>query len=56
MPNNTFPFARLASVTLADQSATFLYHQIDGRTLAEEQWDDISDTWLPTEHITISDA
>ena len=38
-PKRSFPFARLASVTLAGQSTTFLYHQINGTTFAEEQWD-----------------
>ena len=55
-PKNTFPFARLASVTLADQSASFLYHQINGTTLAEEQWDASSNAWLPTVYITVSNS
>ena len=54
LPDNAFPFARLASVTLADESATFLYHQIDGTTFAEEQWDDSLSAWIPTEYITVS--
>lgn len=41
LPNNLFPFPRLASVTLPDQSATFIYHQINGTTFAEEQWDNL---------------
>ena len=41
-----FPFATLASVTLADQSTTFLYHQINGTTFAEEQWDYAEEAWL----------
>ena len=36
-PDNMFPFARLASLTLADGSYSYLYHQINGTTLAEEQ-------------------
>ena len=32
-PNRTFPYTRLASVTLADYSFTFLYHQINSTTL-----------------------
>ena len=55
-PDNLFPFARLASVTLADQSASFLYHQINGTTFAEEQWDSSLGTWLPSVYITISDS
>ena len=56
LPDNAFPFARLASVTLADKSATFLYHQINGTTFAEEQWDKTSSTWIPSEYITVSDS
>lgn len=37
--DSAYPFARLASVILADQSSTFLYHQLNGTTFAEEQWD-----------------
>ena len=55
-PDNLFPFARLASVTLADQSASFLYHQINGTTFAEEQWDTSLYTWLPSVYITVSDS
>lgn len=54
-PDSVFPFARLASVTLADQSATFLYHQLNGTTFAEEQWDNSLNDWLPSEYITVSD-
>lgn len=56
LPGNAFPFARLASVTLADQSATFLYHQINGTTFAEEQWDNLLGAWAPSEYITVSDS
>lgn len=55
LPNNSFPFARLASVTLADQSATFIYHQINGTTFAEEQWDNSLYVWIPSVYITVSD-
>ncbi len=51
-----FPFARLASVTLADQSTTFLYHQINSTTFAEEQWDTAEGAWLDTEYIIVSDS
>lgn len=54
LPDNAFLFARLASVTLADGSATFLYHQINGTTFAEEQWDDSLTAWIPSEYITVS--
>ena len=54
-PNNLFPFARLASVTLADQSASFLYHQTNGTAFAEEQWDALHNVWLPSVYINVSD-
>ena len=54
-PNNIFPFARLGSVTLADQSATFLYHQMNGTAFSEEQWDASKNAWLPSVYIIVSD-
>ena len=56
LPSNEFPFKRLASVSSADQSATFLYHQMNDTTFAEEQWDDVMQAWLPTEYIIVSDS
>ena len=53
LPDNSFPFTRLASATLADQSATFLYHQMNGTTFAEEQWDASLSAWTPTVYITL---
>ena len=52
LPKNDFPFKRLASVS--DSSATYLYHQMNGTTFAEEQWDDTLRAWIRTEYITIS--
>ena len=54
-PDNIFPFARLGSVTLADQSATFLYHQMNGTAFAEEQWDASQNAWLPSVYIIVSE-
>ena len=54
LPSNEFPFKRLASVTSTDGSITYLYHQMNGTTFAEEQWDDTMQIWLPTEYITVS--
>ena len=54
-PNVSFPFRRLAGVTSSDQAAYFLYHQIDGTTFAEEQFDASSSDWLPSSNITIPD-
>lgn len=56
LPSNEFPFTRLASVTLTDGSATYLHHQMNGTTFAEEQWDDTLSAWLPTEYIIVSDS
>ena len=53
-PDNVFNFTRLASITLADESYSYLYHQINGTTLAEEQWDGILQAWTATEYISIS--
>ena len=56
LPSNEFPFKRLASVTSTDGSATYLYHQMNGTTFAEEQWDDTLRAWLRTEYIIVSDS
>ncbi|KAM0800260.1 hypothetical protein BDR22DRAFT_256058 [Usnea florida] len=48
LPNNTFPFSRLASTTSPDFAYTYLYHQINGTTFAEEQWDSSMQTWTTT--------
>lgn len=53
MPNNTFPFARLASVTTPDQSITYLYHQMNGTTFAEEEWVESVADWGPPTYITV---
>ncbi|KAM0799383.1 hypothetical protein BDR22DRAFT_910741 [Usnea florida] len=52
-PNSLFPFARLASAT--SSSTTFLYHQMNGTTFAEEQWSDLAFAWGVTEYINLSD-
>ena len=56
LPDNEFPFARLANMTTTDQSATFIYHQIDSTTFAEEQWDFSLNAWRPSINITVSDT
>ena len=54
-PDNVFTFARLASITLVNESySSYLYHQINGTTFAEEQWDGILEAWTATEYIPIS--
>lgn len=56
VPDNEFPFRRLASSTLTDGSTTYLYHQMNGSTFAEEQWDNSLNAWLPPEYIIVSDS
>ena len=52
-PAIAFPFTRLASVTLLDGTETFLYHQINETTLAEEHFLSRLSTWAPSQYITI---
>ena len=52
--NISFPLTRLASVNSADKSTTFLYHQINGTTFAEEQWDESLKFWVATEYLTLT--
>lgn len=56
LPNISFPFTRLASTTSVDQSTTFVYHQINGTTFAEEQWDASLGVWTATVYITLADS
>ena len=51
VPQVSFPFARLASINLSGKSC-YLYHQINGTTLAEEQYDFSLRQWLTT-YITV---
>lgn len=53
MPVTSFPFARLASVSTSDGSVTYLYHQMNGTTFAEEQWDKSVKDWGSTTYINI---
>lgn len=55
-PDSMFPFTRLASATLADSSFTFLYHQVNSTTLAEEQWDEEAGEWVGPQYINVSDT
>lgn len=51
VPRASFPFARLASINLPGKLC-YLYHQINGTTLAEEQSDFSLQLWLTT-YITV---
>ncbi|KAM0801855.1 hypothetical protein BDR22DRAFT_847330 [Usnea florida] len=53
VPNASFPFKRLATSTSPDQTMSYLYHQIDGTTLAEEQYLNSISQWIPSTNITI---
>ena len=49
VPKNTFPFARLASVTTSDNQTTYLYHQMNETTFAEESFEvSVGDWGEPT--------
>ena len=53
-PKSAFNFSRLASTSMAGSTYTYLYHQINGTTFAEEQWDSAEGAWTATDYITIS--
>ena len=55
-PDSAFPFTRLASATSADYSSTYLYHQMNGTTFAEEQWNEDAGEWGTPQYITLSDS
>lgn len=55
-PVGPFPFRRLASITLANQTESYLYHQINGTTLAEGQYLPSLNQWITTSYITISSS
>ena len=51
VPKVSFPFARLASINMFGKLC-YLYHQINGTTLAEEQYDFSLQLWFTT-YITV---
>lgn len=51
--NASFPFKRLSSATMPEQSASYLYHQMNGTTFAEEQYVVSLNEWLPSSYITV---
>ena len=53
-PKTSFPFARLAYSKL--ESNTHIYHQINGTTFAEEQWDEIELAWTTTNYIHVLES
>ena len=56
VPDNTSPYVRLACVNSPDQGGFSLYLQMNGTTLAEEQWDEALNEWLPTNYILIGNS
>ena len=54
VPKNTFPFARLASVTTLDNQTTYLYHQINGTTFAEELFEVSAAEWGEPAYINVA--
>lgn len=56
LPSNKFPFTRLASLTSSDGLTTYLYHQMNDTTFAEEEWDDTVQAWSRTDYISLSDS
>ena len=51
-PVSPFPFTRLASTALVGSTSSYLYHQINDTTIAEDQYDSSSGHWIST-NITI---
>ena len=54
-PNVAFPYKRLAVIPSPEQNTSYLYHQIDEATLAEERYDYSLNRWLST-NITVPNA
>ena len=54
VPHISFPFTRLASIDVPGKSS-YLYHQINETTLAEEQYDYSLHEWLTT-YITVPNS
>ena len=48
-----FPFTRLATTTPANSTSFYMYHQLDGKVLAEEMWDMVSGSWSASLNISI---
>ena len=53
VPGGAFPFARLASIAETDGSTSYLYHQLNGTTIVEEQWNQAESNWITPIFITI---
>ena len=54
VPKNTFPFARLASATTLDNQTTYLYHQMNETTFAEESFERSVGGWSEPTYINVT--
>ncbi|KAL8908882.1 MAG: hypothetical protein Q9171_005279 [Xanthocarpia ochracea] len=45
-PKSSFPFHRLASTFAKFEIETYVYHQLNGSTFAEDLWDGASGAWI----------
>ena len=54
LPKHTFPFTRLASASTLDNRTTFLYHQMNGTTFAEEAYDASVGEWSEPTYINVT--
>ena len=54
VPRNTFPFARLASASTLDNQTTYLYHQMNGTTFAEESYEVSVGEWSEPTYIHVT--
>lgn len=55
-PHVSFPFKRLASAVSNELTESYLFHQINETTLAEEIYVVTLNYWLPSNYITIANS
>lgn len=56
MPSVAFPYHRIGTAFLVNGTNSYVYHQVDDLTLAQEQWDEDAPFWLPSVNISIDTA
>ena len=54
VPKNNFPFTRLARATTLDSQTTYLYHQMNETTFAEESFDASMGEWGEPTYINVA--
>ena len=52
VPNFVFPFQRICAAFVANSTSSYVYHQVNESTMAQEQWDE--DLWQPSVSISIN--